>query len=73
MPQVGIRTTATEHHLIHDQGWDITTEDGGPGDVTITRPDGSEFDPTPRWQQRRHARDPYRRRTLARLDELTRT
>ena len=58
------------HHLVHDQGWNVMPEDGGPGGVTVTRPDGTVFDPTPTWQQRRHARDPYRHRTLARLEEL---
>jgi hypothetical protein len=59
------------HHLVHDHGWHVTLpDDGGPGGVTITRPDGTTLDPTPQWQQRQRRHDPYRQRTLARLDQL---
>jgi len=60
------------HHLIHDHGWTITTDDGDPDTVVITRPDGSVLDPAPRWQRARQARDPYRTATLTRLDQLER-
>ena len=40
-------------------------------DAEILRPDGTTFDPTPRWQRRHRDRDPYRRLILARLDQLT--
>jgi hypothetical protein len=56
------------HHLIHDDGWTITTDDGDPTTVVITRPDGSILDPTPRWQQEHRERDPYRAAILARLE-----
>jgi hypothetical protein len=61
------------HHLVHNDGWNITTEDGRPGGVTIVRPDGTVLDPTPQWQRRRHARNPYRRATLNRLEQLAAT
>ena len=58
------------HHAIHDHGWTVTSDDGDPTTVVITRPDGTELDPAPRWQQDRRARDPYRLATLARLAQL---
>jgi hypothetical protein len=60
-----------DHHLVHDQGWDVQPD--GTGGVTIARPDGTELDPTPEWQRRHRRRDPYRRRTLARLEELAKS
>jgi hypothetical protein len=50
----------------------VESDDGDHTTVTITKPDGTVLDPTPRWQQHQRARDPYRAATLARLDQLQR-
>lgn len=44
------------HHCVHDRGWKVIAPPGGaPGDAILIKPDGTVYDPTPRWRQ--HRRD----------------
>ena len=71
-------TCRFHHHLHHDHNWDLDPPDpddpSAPGDYRVTRPDGSPFDPTPRWRARQtprqHRHDPYRQHILQRLNTL---
>jgi len=57
------------HHLAHDHGWHvIPPPDGQPGDAILIKPDGTTYDPTPRWRKRR--RQPDTNAAPTRLDAL---
>jgi hypothetical protein len=62
------RGTCRCHHTYHHvDGWGLDPpDDGGPGDFVVTRPDGTAFDPTPRWKTRAHRRE--RNAVLGRLE-----
>jgi len=57
------------HHLVHDHGWTvIPPPDGQPGDAILIKPDGTIYDPTPRWRKRRQL--PEHNATATRLNAL---
>ena len=47
-----------------------TGEGGVVYGVTVTRPDGTIYDPEPDWQRRQRQRDPICQRARTRLDQL---